>query len=81
MSKVLKGVAAAALAVTLVTPAFAGDAKDMKGNAVKIDEQTGFTYGGDQTAGYAGGKLATGVKDPKVCGTFASPTCSIKYVE
>ncbi len=59
----------------------ATDAKDMKGNAVKIDDQTGFTYGGDNTAGYAGGKLATGAKDPKVCGTFASPTCSIKYVE
>lgn len=68
----------AAFAVSLaVSPAaFAGGmGKDMKGNDVKMPEN--FTYGGDNTAGYAGGKMATGVKDPAVCGTFdpATPKC------
>lgn len=59
----------------------ATDAVDMKGNAVKIDDQTGFTYGGDNKAKYAGGKLATGKKDPAVCGTFKDDSCSIKYTD
>jgi hypothetical protein len=59
----------------------ATDARDMKGNAVKIDDQTGFTYGGDNTGAYGGNKVGTGKKDPKVCGTFGNATCSIKYVE
>jgi hypothetical protein len=53
----------------------AGEAMDMQGNKVMINDETGFTYGGDQKAGYAGGKLATGKKDPAVCGTFAGETC------
>ena len=55
----------------------AGEAMDMQGNKVMINDETGFTYGGDQKAGYAGGKLATGTKDPAVCGTFAGESCSM----
>ena len=29
--------------------AFAGEARDMQGNKVMIDDETGFTYGGDQS--------------------------------
>jgi hypothetical protein len=58
----------------------AGDAMDMQGNKVMIDDATGFTYGGDQKAGYAEGKLATGMKDPAVCGTFAGETCSMPHL-
>lgn len=58
----------------------AGDAMDMQGNKVKINDETGFTYGGDQMAKYAGGKLATGKKDPGVCGTFAGSTCSMPHL-
>lgn len=58
----------------------AGDAVDMQGNKVKINDETGFTYGGDQKAGYAGGKIATGKKDPAVCGTFAGASCSVPHV-
>ena len=59
----------------------AGEAMDMQGNKVMIDDETGFTYGGDQKAGYAGGKLATGTKDPAVCGTFAGESCSMKHLQ
>jgi hypothetical protein len=59
----------------------AGDAVDMQGNKVKIDQETGFEYGGDQKAGYSGGKLGTGAKDPAVCGTFAGDTCSMPHVK
>ena len=59
----------------------AGDAVDMQGNKVSINEETGFTYGGDQKAGYSGGKLATGKKDPAVCGTFAGETCSVPHIQ
>eukprot|EP00747_Dinoflagellata_sp_TGD_P172792 gnl/TRDRNA2_/TRDRNA2_210051_c0_seq1.p2 gnl/TRDRNA2_/TRDRNA2_210051_c0~~gnl/TRDRNA2_/TRDRNA2_210051_c0_seq1.p2 ORF type:complete len:104 (-),score=31.31 gnl/TRDRNA2_/TRDRNA2_210051_c0_seq1:16-327(-) len=59
----------------------AGEAMDMQGNKVMINDETGFTYGGDQSAAYANGKLATGKKDPAVCGTFASETCSMKHLK
>ena len=59
----------------------AGEAMDMQGNKVMINDETGFTYGGDQKAGYAGGKLATGKKDPAVCGTFAGTSCSMPHLK
>ena len=59
----------------------AGDAVDMQGNKVKINDETGFTYGGDQAAKYSAGKLATGTKDPAVCGTVGSATCSMPHVQ
>ncbi len=59
----------------------AGDAVDMQGNKVTINDETGFTYGGDQKGGYSGGKLATGKKDPAVCGTFAGSSCSMPHLE
>ena len=59
----------------------AGEAMDMQGNKVMIDDETGFTYGGDQKAGYAGGKIATGKKDPAVCGTFSGATCSMPHLK
>ena len=59
----------------------AGEAMDMQGNKVMINDETGFTYGGDQAAGYADGKLATGKKDPAVCGTFAGESCSMKHLQ
>lgn len=58
----------------------AGEAVDMQGSTVMIEDATGFTYGGDQKAGYAGGKLATGVKDPAVCGTYKSEVCSMAHL-
>lgn len=59
----------------------AGEAMDMQGNKVLIDDETGFTYGGDQKAKYAGGKLATGKKDPGVCGTFEAASCSVGHLQ
>ena len=59
----------------------AGEAMDMQGNKVMINDETGFTYGGDQKAGYAKGKLATGEKDPAVCGTFADENCSMPHLK
>jgi hypothetical protein len=56
------------------------EARDMQGNAVAIDPETGFSYGGDQAAGYANGKLGTGQKDPAVCGTFSGSTCSMPHL-
>lgn len=58
----------------------AGNAVDMQGNEVKIVDETGFEYGGDQKAEYADGKLATGKKDPAVCGTFAGESCSMPHL-
>ncbi|MGB1879747.1 MAG: hypothetical protein ACPHTD_03445 [Gammaproteobacteria bacterium] len=58
----------------------AGEAVDMQGNKVMINDETGFTYGGDGKAGYAKGKLATGTKDPAVCGTFAGESCSMSHL-
>jgi hypothetical protein len=58
----------------------AGDAVDMQGNKVKINDETGFTYGGDQQAKYSAGKLATGTKDPAVCGTFGGASCSMSHL-
>ena len=57
----------------------ATDAVDMQGNKIKINDETGFTYGGDDMAKYAGGKIATGAKDPAVCGTFSSASCSMPH--
>ena len=59
----------------------AGQAVDMQGNKVMINDETGFTYGGDGMANYNGGKLATGKKDPAVCGTFAGDMCSVKHLK
>lgn len=59
----------------------AGDAVDMQGNKVNINDETGFTYGGDQKAAYSDGKIATGKKDPAVCGTFAGETCSMPHLK
>lgn len=56
------------------------DAVDMQGNKVAIKDETGFTYGGDGQAKYAGGKLATGTKDPAVCGTFGGASCSMPHL-
>jgi len=58
----------------------AANAVDMQGNKVMIEEETGFTYGGDQKASYAGGKIATGEKDPSVCGTYKSESCSVSHI-
>ncbi|MGH8597224.1 MAG: hypothetical protein ACREXT_11255, partial [Gammaproteobacteria bacterium] len=49
----------------------AADAVDMQGNKVTINDETGFTYGGDGMGKYSSGKIGTGAKDPAVCGTFS----------
>ncbi|MGD9604096.1 MAG: hypothetical protein AB7Q01_14305 [Gammaproteobacteria bacterium] len=59
----------------------AAEAVDMQGNKVSINDETGFTYGGDGQAKYAGGKLATGSKDPAVCGTFGGASCSMPHLQ
>ncbi len=59
----------------------AGEARDMQGNKVMINDETGFKYGGDEMAKYAGGKIATGKKDPAVCGTFSGATCSMPHLK
>ena len=59
----------------------AAEAVDMQGNKVMINDETGFTYGGDGQAKYSGGKLATGAKDPAVCGTFGGASCSMPHVQ
>lgn len=56
-----------------------GEARDMQGNKVMIDPETGFTYGGDGMGIYAGGKVGTGSKDPTVCGTFEDSNCSMPH--
>lgn len=62
-------------------PTQIADARDMKGNEVKINPETGFTFGGDQKAEYAGGKIGTGAKDPAVCGTFSGSSCSMPHLQ
>lgn len=57
----------------------AAEGKDMAGNTVMLPEN--FTYGGDNTGAYAGGKIGTGMKDPAVCGTFSNEKCSITYTK
>ena len=54
-----------------------GKGVDMQGNVVELGN---FRYGGDDMAKYAGGKLATGVKDPAVCGTFSAAKCSVSHL-
>lgn len=61
--------------------ATAGEARDMQGNKVMIDEETGFTYGGDGMGKYSDGKIATGKKDPAVCGTFSGSSCSMPHLK
>lgn len=58
----------------------ATDAVDMQGNKVKINDETGFTYGGDNQGKYSSGKLGTGTKDPAVCGTFGGASCSMPHL-
>ncbi len=58
----------------------AAEARDMQGNKVMINDETGFTYGGDGMAKYSSGKIATGKKDPAVCGTFSSSSCSVPHL-
>jgi hypothetical protein len=58
----------------------ASEGADMKGNKVKINDETGFSYGGDIQGKYAGGKVGTGTKDPAVCGTFSAASCSVPHV-
>ena len=59
----------------------AGEAMDMQGNKVMINDETGFTYGGDGMGTYAGGKVGTGKKDPTVCGTFGGSSCSMAHLK
>ena len=58
----------------------ATDAVDMQGNKVKINDETGFTYGGDNQGKYSSGKIGTGTKDPAVCGTFGGASCSMPHL-
>ena len=58
----------------------ATEAVDMQGNKVKINDETGFTFGGDNEGKYSGGKLGTGTKDPAVCGTFGGASCSMPHL-
>ncbi len=51
---------------------------DMQGNVVELGT---FTYGGDNMATYADGKLATGKKDPAVCGSFSGAKCSVAHLK
>lgn len=57
--------------------------RDMAGNEVELPAN--FTYGGDNTGAYAGGKIGTGTKDPAVCGTYQEidkdGKCSITYTK
>ncbi len=55
-----------------------GKGVDMQGNVVELGT---FRYGGDNMAKYADGKLATGVKDPAVCGTFSVAKCSVAHLK
>lgn len=55
-----------------------GKGVDMQGNIVELGN---FRYGGDNMAKYAGGKLATGAKDPAVCGTFSAAKCSVAHLK
>ncbi len=55
-----------------------GKGVDMQGNVVELGN---FRFGGDNMAKYADGKLATGVKDPAVCGTFSAAKCSVAHLK
>jgi hypothetical protein len=57
------------------------EATDMKGNKVMVNDETGFTYGGDNQGKYASGKIATGAKDPAVCGSFGGASCSMPHLQ
>ena len=59
----------------------AAEARDMQGNKVMINDETGFTYGGDGMGKYAEGKVGTGKKDPSVCGSFSNASCSMKHLQ
>lgn len=70
----------ATFAVSLAAgSAFAAKGCDMEGNCFEMLDS--FTYGGDATGGYAGGKIATGAKDPGVCGTFGGSSCSMPHLQ
>ena len=58
-----------------------GEARDMQGNKVMIDPETGFTFGGDGMGTYADGKVGTGKKDPTVCGSYSEASCSVAHVK
>lgn len=58
----------------------AAEARDSQGNKVMINDETGFSYGGDGMAKYSGGKLGTGKKDPGVCGSFSGSSCSMPHL-
>jgi len=70
---------ALAVAFAAAPLAYADKGRDMAGNEVELPAN--FTYGGDNTGAYAGGKIGTGAKDPAVCGTFAGEKCSITYTK
>jgi hypothetical protein len=77
-------IAAVGLAVVFMAAplgAVAAEARDMQGNKVMFNDEADFNYGGDVMAKYAGGKLATGKKDPAVCGTFAGKMCSMPHLQ
>ncbi len=78
----LEGIANKAMdkAKAMARSVIAGEARDMQGNKVVIDPETGFSYGGDGMGIYAGGKVGTGSKDPTVCGTFSSASCSMSHL-
>jgi len=59
----------------------ATESRDMQGNKVMINDETGFKYGGDGMAKYSDGKLGTGKKDPSVCGTFSGSSCSMPHLQ
>ena len=52
---------------------------DMEGNCFEMPDM--FTYGGDNTGGYSGGKVGTGAKDPSVCGSFGGASCSMPHLK
>ncbi len=52
---------------------------DTQGNVVELGEF--FTYGGDNMAEYNGGTIATGAKDPAVCGSFSAAKCSVGHLK
>ncbi len=78
--RVFKGTLATlsiAFATLVFSPvaAAAEDDKDKNGNVVE------FSYGGDETFSYADGKVGTGKKDPKVCGSFQEAKCSVAHLK
>ena len=78
----LEGMANKAMdkAKAMARSVISGEARDMQGNKVVIDPETGFSYGGDGMGIYAGGKVGTGSKDPTVCGTFSGASCSMSHL-